>query len=293
MIGHVALLSALLPALLLLALAAWLRLAGTDRAVFLALNQALNTAAPATDLAWSWASELGLATSGVLLLLTVWRGRDPASLRLAAALLWSLPVGGLITHLPKRLLATPRPPAVLEPGSFHLIGEALTRHSLPSGHSLTAFTLATLLALVMVPGTDGRMAAGAGAPVASRGRGWLLAAACFALAGLVALSRVAVAAHWPSDISAGAGLGLLAGLAAVALADRDGGRFARWLGGRRGQLALTLLTAVLAAFFVRDLLIGRGDYPLARPLDLLLAGLGLVGAVLRWRSLPADGEAAR
>jgi undecaprenyl-diphosphatase len=65
--------------------------------------------------------------------------------------------------------------------------------SFPSGHAATSFAGATLLAL-LVP---------------------RFAVAFFALAGLIAWSRVYVGVHYPFDIVAGAALGTAVALAAV------------------------------------------------------------------------------
>jgi undecaprenyl-diphosphatase len=256
----------------LLLISAVLRLGGLDQGVFLSLNAALHALAP--DVVWSMLSEIGLGSSAAVVVLALWRGRDPLNRQLHAALLWCYAVGAVFTHLPKRVFDLPRPPAVLAEGSYHLVGARLTQHSFPSGHSLTAFTIATLLVLVWVNGR--RWASPAAA--------WAMRSALFGLAAAVALSRVGVAAHWPSDICAGAGLGVLAALASCALAMRW--RLADWLGGAAGQALLTALLVLLAVIIVKPLLTGQaGDYPLAQPLDVLLAAVALQ-AVL-WRGAQA------
>ncbi|MNF28615.1 Inner membrane protein YabI [compost metagenome] len=86
----------------------------------------------------------------------------------------------------KALLARQRPEVLLEP---------LNSFSLPSGHSSAAFALFLALGVL----------AGRGAPARLR-LAWLLLASLPAMA--IALSRVYLGVHWPSDIIAGA---LLAG----------------------------------------------------------------------------------
>jgi hypothetical protein len=62
-------------------------------------------------------------------------------------------------------------------------------------------------------------------------------------------------------------------------------RLAEWLGTAAGQAALAGLLALLVVLILRPLLVGRGDYPLARPLDVLLAAVAAQGAL--WRAAQA------
>ena len=94
-------------------------------------------------------------------------------------------IGGIVSTTLKESLQIPRPPAVLTADQFHLIGHRLDVVSFPSGHTLSAFAVATLLILGF------------------QLRGWRLSGA-LALAGLVGLSRIAVGAHWPLDMLGGA-----------------------------------------------------------------------------------------
>ena len=77
------------------------------------------------------------------------------------------------------------------------------RWSFPSGHSAGTFTLAT---------------------VVSHYYGWKWGAPFYGLAGLVALSRIEQGKHWPSDVVAGAAIGVICGRAGIRTTDRLGGR---------------------------------------------------------------------
>ena len=105
-------------------------------------------------------------------------------LRVAIAILLAEMVSGLL----KAELARDRPP-VAHPDPEALVRVPVT-HSFPSGHATVSFACATVLALA-VP----RLA-------------WPL----FALAALVAFSRVYVGVHYPADVLAGAILGVGLGI---------------------------------------------------------------------------------
>jgi membrane-associated phospholipid phosphatase len=247
-----------------LLLALVLRSSESDRALFLTINEH----------AWRWAPPallscitiLGHGLSAVMLL-------SPSLLRAPQFLLAGLcgtPVALLLSRLPKALIDSPRPAAALDPASIHVNGLQLVGHnSFPSGHAITAFLVVGLLLAA-----DG--------PTRPR----LPAAVAIVLIGFaVALSRIAVGAHWPSDALAGAGLGLLAGLAGTQLQQR-------WSAAStpRARILLALVVLACAAVLPRlDL-----GYPLARPLQLGLAALGAaMGALALWRAWTSRGQAAR
>jgi membrane-associated phospholipid phosphatase len=74
--------------------------------------------------------------------------------------------------------------------------------SFPSGHSAAAFTVAAVF---------------------SHYYGWKWGVPLYAAAGLVAVSRVEKGKHWPSDVAAGATIGLVAGRSGVLTTERLGG----------------------------------------------------------------------
>ena len=188
---------------------------------------------------WFWSTLTLFGDTAVLLVglspLLLWRRQA-----LVAAIA-AIPAGGLMSVTAKRLADAPRPAAVLDIAQFHLIGPTLNLHSFPSGHTITAFAAASAVMAVILPGNKPiRMA--------------LLAAAIIVLAAAVGLSRVAVGAHWPADVLAGALFGWLAGL--------SGAWFTRrfpvlW----RSQRLATGLAVLLFAIGVWVLL-RRVDYPL-------------------------------
>jgi len=88
--------------------------------------------------AWASLTSMG-GTLTALVPVLIFARRYPA---LLWAALIALLIGGALSQGLKELLDTARPPAVLPPGTFHLVGPAYFSHSTPSGHTITAFTLA-------------------------------------------------------------------------------------------------------------------------------------------------------
>ncbi len=104
-------------------------------------------------------------------------------------------------RLIKPWIARVRPCYALPPGTFRFIGMAANVGSMPSLHAANSF-------------------AAAGVILAERRR---LAAPAYLVASLVALSRVYLGVHWPSDVVAGAVMGSGVALALV-LFGRAAGR---------------------------------------------------------------------
>ena len=100
----------------------------------------------------------------------------------------------------KNFFDLPRPAGILLDGSFYRIGEPLLNRALPSGHTLTAFAIASALYCSVDQ---------------SKRRPMLL---IFVFASLIGLSRNAVGAHWLTDVLAGAGVGMWCGLLGATLA---------------------------------------------------------------------------
>lgn len=150
----------------------------------------------------------------VIVLLILWRGGRKARLMI---LCLAVAVGlsdGVISNVLKKSIGRVRPrDAVaglivrdLGPGKpeFMRLFQAPVQEpskvrketrgkSLPSSHTVNMFALATVIALFY--------------------RGW--GAFAYGLAFLVALSRLYVAAHWPSDVAISLGLGVLIGWGTV------------------------------------------------------------------------------
>lgn len=236
----------LLPMLAGLGLAALL-LAG-DRPLFLILNHG---AAHLSDTFWSGVTVLGDTLVGFCILLPFLRRRPEWAM---AVLLAALPAT-LLSHGLKDGFDAPRPYAVLG-DTVHVVGPYLKAGSFPSGHTTTAFVIASVLMLGL------------------RSGGLALAAVLLAL--LVGFSRVAVGAHWPIDILGG----ILCGWASAWL----GVRLARaWRPEENHRVMLGARLFLVGCGVL--LLFGHASgYPLARPWEQSIALAALTAHLLPgWR----------
>jgi len=215
-------------------------------------------AARLPDQLWQWLTIFGDERVAFALTLFFTRRYPRVFWTLIAAAL----VGVALTHSLKPLFSALRPPSVLEPGSFHLIGPALHKQSFPSGHTVTATIFFGAWVYY----------------VRSRWRRLLLILAAVA----VGLSRVALGVHWSVDVAAGLAVGSTALWLGVRLAAR-GEAFGK---DPRVHLALVALAAGMGA----SLLLWDGGYPGVRDLQVILAVAALAyaaftylaGPILRW-----------
>ncbi|WP_139826403.1 phosphatase PAP2 family protein [Derxia lacustris] len=230
---------ALALALVCAVLAGGITLGAGYHAGFHVINDA---ARPLSDRALSLLTYCGDTVPALLLLAPfAHRFRQLVWFAVVAAL-----VATLFTHGLKPVINLPRPPAVLAADAFRLVGSPYQRVSFPSGHSVTAFVTAAVLAWHV--------------------RQRWLRALLMGAAALVALSRVAVGAHWPVDTLGGAALGLLATAVAARL-------LRRWQGGL-GFWPYHCIVLLLAGVCGWALWLGP-PYALATPLLRLLAVIGL------------------
>lgn len=214
------------------------------------------------DRFWAGATLLGDTLVAFSLLAVFLRKRfDIVWMLFLSALFTTLWVHGL-----KNSVDSLRPLAILGPDSVHVIGVALKKYSFPSGHTATVFTLAAVICL--------------------RGVHPALAITALLLATLAGVSRAVVGAHWPIDILAGAFGGWLAALIGVRL-------YARWPLPTRPVIHI-IITLILTACALSLLLNHDSGYPLARPLQLVLASISLTYLGWHiWQFLQARHNARR
>ncbi len=106
---------------------------------------------------------------------------------------------GIFSRIAKMLADTPRPAGLLEQSSFHIIENPLLHSAMPSGHTMTAFGIATAIYLTI--------------DASSRKKYFFL----FILAIMTGVSRIAVGAHWPEDVLIGTTLGVICGICGAGL----------------------------------------------------------------------------
>ena len=175
-----------------LALAAAIYLGEFQSSSFLLINRFTQFL---PDTAWAWLTFLGngwgvFALAFPLLLLAP---------RLLTAGIIAGAIAAIISTILKNGFDLPRPASLLEGDSFYRIGEPLLHKAFPSGHTLTAFAIASALYFA-----------------SSQNRRRLLLP-LFLLAALVGLSRSAVGAHWLTDVLGGAGFGIWCGMLGAVL----------------------------------------------------------------------------
>ncbi len=141
------------------------------------------------------------------------------------AILCAIPAGGLTSLTLKWFFDAPRPADVLALTDFHVVGSVLRGHSFPSGHTITAFAAAGVVwACVWFVQRKNLTNQSSAAIQESNSNlhvlAWSALALVFLIAVLVGVSRIAVGAHWPFDVLAGACVGWLAGLHGAYIAHR-------------------------------------------------------------------------
>jgi len=171
-------------------------LAHYDRELFYAINHGFNH--PLLDPVMWFITSLGLGWVQLLLLAAVsgylaWRRVDYSVMRVViapgvVAFLGSGTLAQVVKRMVPRLRPSNLPDALVAPD------ERIFHNSFPSGHTTTAFALAFWVFLLTYR---------------TRYQGWGYGA--LLLAGLVGLSRVYRGVHYPSDVLAGAAIGVVWG----------------------------------------------------------------------------------
>ncbi len=190
----------------------------------------------------------------ILSLLLIIANRNAA---LQLATLISGVSGAIVTQSLKRYFNAERPPAALEPETFNLIGQAYSTLSFPSGHTLTAFLVATVLICF------------------SRRRSTKLL--LLAAATSVGLSRIWLGVHWPIDALVGAALGIATGLASVFFS-------IRWVKSIHPAWILFALFLLVLACIIA--LSSRNDYYYAQLFIYAVAAFALYKTVKQYLLLP-------
>ncbi|MDM1408829.1 phosphatase PAP2 family protein [Myroides sp. DF42-4-2] len=155
------------------------------------------------------------------------------------SIITALLISMLLTLSLKESFSIPRPAKIFDYKTFTIIGEKLIGStSCPSGHSITIFTILTVLLFTLVPKN------------ASYRLPYFICAISMGL--LFAFTRVAVGAHYPLDVIIGCILGYLSGLLGVCITQKY--TLWPWIHQKRYYpLLLLLLLCCSIALIVRIL----------------------------------------
>ncbi len=147
---------------------------------------------------WVWTNltELGDGLIIGILLFPFIRKRP----QILTAFLLGIALNTIIVQGLKSYFHLPRPAGVLNPESFRVLGPVLKARAFPSGHSATVFLTAGILVYFL--------------------KNKSIRYGLLILAFLVAISRVAVGAHWPQDVLLGSLLGWIVGWLVAAFVNR-------------------------------------------------------------------------
>ncbi|MBE8162934.1 MAG: phosphatase PAP2 family protein [Bdellovibrionaceae bacterium] len=132
-----------------------------------------------------------------------------------AALFGAVPLSAILSHFGKAFFSVSRPAAIIDADKFTIMGKTLTgATSLPSGHTITIFAMVSAVLLVLFYNNKKNYN---NSNNSSRKAFAVWAVGLISLAFVVAISRVAIGAHWPADLLLGAIFGFFGGLSGAIL----------------------------------------------------------------------------
>ena len=175
---------------------------GINKSLFLTIN---SFAATTNPFIWANLTFLGdTLPASTFMFLFIRKRPDLVWSGIMAAVLALIIVNSL-----KYFTGVLRPPAVIDKELINIIGPAIMRRAFPSGHTVTIFTLAGILIFYF--------------------RSLIVRISLIILALFVGISRIAVGAHWPADVLAGAAMGSLFAMAGVYFVTKLGWNSSRTL----------------------------------------------------------------
>lgn len=163
---------------------------------------------------------------------------------LYAPKVWEALFSGLLLSLIlscslKNIFAVPRPAVVFNNDSFFIVGKAVCGHnSLPSGHSITVFTVLTVLLFGFMP------------KKLKIKIPWI--SSIFIIGFILAFTRVGVGAHYPIDVIIGSIIGYISGLLGIFISRKY--KIWNWIGNIKFYPILILLFLICAIMLITRLL---------------------------------------
>lgn len=166
----------------------------------------------------------------------------------------------ILSNLLKDYFELSRPAGVLAADLFNIVGPAYKAGSFPSGHTLTAFAMASICFCYI--------------------KSYPLKYLFLFIAMLAGLSRILIGVHWPIDILAGGALGILIGVSSVVIT-------LKWKVGLGVPVHLFTLLILIASCLI--VFIDGNDYQLALPLLYVVSAAALTQTYNRYvlSSLPS------
>jgi membrane-associated phospholipid phosphatase len=149
------------------------------------------------------------------------------------ALISALIVSALFSVVLKKIFLVPRPAAVFDNTTFKIVGKTISGHnSLPSGHSITIFTIFTILLFAFMPKKWKNKLL------------WFFLVITTAL--IIAFTRVGVGAHYPLDVIIGSIIGYISGISGILINRKL--QIWRWINNKKSYpffIALFVVCSVL------------------------------------------------
>jgi membrane-associated phospholipid phosphatase len=197
---------------------AFILITGINKELFILIN---TFAGNTWSFAWENLTLLGDTMVAIVILVLFIRKR--------ADLVWagiiSAIIGTLIVNLLKVYLNVPRPPSLIDKNVINIFGPTLFARSFPSGHTVTIFSMAGILMFYF--------------------RSWFIRLGLILLALSTGISRIAVGAHWPSDVAAGGAIGCLCAVTGIFIVTKLG-----WKGFKPLQITIGFTLIILNLYFL-------------------------------------------
>lgn len=145
----------------------------------------------------------------------------------------------IVSYLLKSIFFVPRPAKIFDTDTFIIIGKkAIGFSSLPSGHSITAFTILTVLLFAFMPKKSIYKAL------------WTFIIITIGL--LIAFSRVGVGAHHPLDVIIGSIIGYSSGLLGILINQKY--NIWTWVNNKKYYPIFILLTLVFSIIVITKII---------------------------------------